>query len=107
MGTVGSSVAEWNHIFGLGCPGLPLDRRFSDSQPWRSFLPRVPFSPTLKESSHALGIPNSQMDPLPIRANSASVLDRVSRVPTKAKNSDALLAYTASSDGDVQFLECF
>lgn len=50
--------------------------------------------------------PSSQMDPVPIRVNSASALDRGSRVPTKAKNSDVLLAYITSSDVIVQFLEC-
>lgn len=61
---------------------------------------RVPFPPTLKDSGHALGIVNSRMDPLPIRVNSASVLDRVSGVPSKAKKSDVLLAHADSSDAD-------
>lgn len=70
--------------------GLPLDQRFSDLKPQSPFILCSPFSPSLKDSSHAYGIINSQMNLLPFSKNSI-------RVSTKAKRSDVLLAYTASS----------
>lgn len=77
--------------------GLPLDQRFSDLKPQSPFILCSPFSPSLKDSSHAYGIINSQMNLLPFSKNSVSVVHRLRRVSTKAKRSDVLLAYTASS----------
>lgn len=73
---------------GWAAVALASDQRFSDFKPWKPPVLCVPFSATLKDLSRTYGTINNQMDPLPSGVKSASALDPVSRVPTKAKKSD-------------------